>query len=347
MRILIIGAGEVGSSLAQRLSQEAKDVVVIDENEARLRQLSERADVQTVQGSGSSPSVLVRAGLEEADLLIAVTDSDEVNLVACLIAQAAYPSTRKIARIRNPEYHERTGILAESFLGLDLAINPEREAAETIIKILGVPAGATDFAEFAEGRVRLVGFTIDAGSPFEGRPLSELPTLNPERNIVIAAIVRGADQVLVPKGDARPQAGDVVYAVTLADNVPELFRIAGKKAEKVRRVMVVGGSNIGAHLARHFAHEGLHVKLIESNEARAEELAERLRGVLVVQGDGTDRGFLLQQGIASCDAFVGATADEEDNILMSLLAKREGAERVIPVVNRTAYAPIVSALGVD
>ena len=347
MHIIIIGAGEVGSSLAQRLSQESKDVVIIDPVAERLRHVQELSDVQTIQGSGSSPSTLAKAGLDEADLLIAVTDSDEVNLVACLITHATYPSTTKVARVRNPEYYEKSDILGKDNLGIDLAINPEREAAQAITNLLEIPMGATDIANFAEGRVKLIGLNIEVGSPLAGRKLSMLPELNPDRNFLIVAIVRDDDNVIIPSGDDHLRVGDIVYSVTVPEGVNELFRVAGKEVDKVKRIMIVGGTNIGEYLARRFARKGFNTKLIDRDERRCEELAERYRGLTVIHGDGTNRDLLVQEGIEECDAFIGSTHDEEDNILMSLLASRTGARRVIPVVNRMTYAPLVSALGVD
>ncbi|MCA9772486.1 MAG: Trk system potassium transporter TrkA [Myxococcales bacterium] len=347
MHIIIIGAGEVGSSLAQRLSQEAKDVVVIDESGDRLRSIQELSDVQTIQGSGSSPAILRKAGIEDADMLIAVTDSDEVNLVACLLAQASYSSTIKIARIRNPEYYEASGILGTEALGIDLAINPEREAAEAIVKLLEIPSGATDMIDFAEGRVKLVGLVVSEGSPLAGVRLTKLRELNPNRHVLIAAIVRGESEVIIPKGDTELRAGDVFYSVTVADGVPELLELAGKTIDRIKRVMIVGGTNIGAILAGHFVRAGVHTKLLDRDERCCEQLAEAQRGLIVIHGDGTDVNLLAQAGIGEVDAFITCTHDEEDNILMALIAKRLGARRVVPLVNRTTYTPLVTALGVD
>jgi trk system potassium uptake protein TrkA len=341
--ILIIGGGEIGTTLAARLSGERKDVIVVEASEERVRELREGFDVQFVHGSGSNPSVLRAAGLDEAEMLIAVTDSDEVNLVACLVAskQAVIPT--KIARVRQPELAEAV----ERMLGedvLDRIINPEQEAAGQILNILRVP-GAAGVFEFAGGRVRVVSFAVDASFQPEELGLSELRARHAiECNVV--AISR-AGRLVIPDGRARIRRGDLVYAAGKPEALVALAGLLGKRHRPVKRVVISGGDNVGYYVARMLEAEGFSLKVIEPDTERCKFLVEGLPRSVVLQGRGTDQELLREENVDDADAFLALTRDEEENVLSALMAKRSGAGKVIALVNKLHYASLVSAIGVD
>jgi trk system potassium uptake protein TrkA len=342
--ILIIGGGDIGSILARRLAGEGRDVVVVEQSEERTRELGGSADVQVVHGSGSNPEVLRSAGAEDADMLIAVTDSDEVNLVSCMLAakQAVIPT--KIVRVRDPALAEVAPTLFDEENGLDLNINPEEEAANAILKILRVP-GAVDVFEFAGGQVRVVGFTLDAPCEAEGLRLADLRmTLSIDCNIV--AIRRGGE-IQIPDGQARLQRDDLVYAAGRPDSLAAFAELLGKRGEEARRIVIHGGGSVALYLARRLEEEGLAPKLIEPDAQRCRYLVEQLGQSTILQGRGTDQALLREENVGSADAFCALTRDEEDNILSALLAKRSGAGRTIALVNQDPYRSLVAALGVD
>jgi trk system potassium uptake protein TrkA len=341
--ILIIGGGEIGMTLAARLASERKDVVVVEASEERVRDLREGFDVQLVQGSGSNPSVLRSAGLDEAEMLIAVTDSDEVNLVACLVAskQAVIPT--KIARVRQPELAEAAArMLGED--ALDRIINPEEEAAEQIRNLLRVP-GAAGVFEFAGGKVRVVSFAVDASFAAEEIALADLRARHGiECNVV--AISRAGGLVL-PDGRARIRRGDLVYAAGKPEALSALALLLGKSDRATRRVVISGGDNVGYYVARMLDAEGISQKLIEPDAERCKFLVENLPNAVVLQGRGTDQELLREENVEDADAFLALTRDEEENVLSALMAKRSGAAKVIALVNKLHYASLVSAIGVD
>ncbi len=271
MQILIIGAGEVGYNIAEILSREAKDVVIIDSNDDNLKRVRESLDIQTVHGSGSNPKVLAQAGLNQSDMLIAVTNSDEVNMIACLIAGSQANIPVKIARIRNPEYAENTTIFDKKHLDIDLAISPERAAADMILKVLDIPH-ATSVSDFMDGKVKLFSIKIDAESPVAGKALKDLPLLHPGENVLIPAILREGS-IVIPKGNDVICEGDEVYAVTEAGNTERVLGFFGFKFEKLRRVMIAGGGRIGSYIAKRLEEKGIGVKIIEADEERCGFLA--------------------------------------------------------------------------
>ena len=345
MQVIVVGGGEVGRTIAARLSREANDVTLVDTDPDKVREIADHLDVRTVLGNGSSPSILLEAGIDAAEMVIAVTNSDEVNLLACLMAGAASAATAKIARVRDPDFLAHADVLARSGLSLDLVINPERVTAEKIQRILAVPQ-ATDVAAFAEGRVLLVGMHVPAGSPLAGARLADLTTLRHTPYVLIAAINRGG-RILIPKGDDRIQADDVVYATTAADRLEALTQFFGVDLRPARRVIVHGGGNIAFFLARELESEGVYVKIIEEDARRCERLSEQLRKTVVLHGNGADRELLEEEGVRGCDAYIALTEDQEDNILSALLAKRLGARSVHALIEHSADSPIASAIGVD
>jgi trk system potassium uptake protein TrkA len=348
MKIIIIGAGEVGYNLAKKLSKEGHDVVVVDHDPEKIKHVDETLDVKGLLGKGSSPGILKEAGMEEAELVIAVTDSDEINMVACLIAGTQSKIPKRIARIRNLEYTRETRIFDEDHLDIDLCINPEMETARTIVRLIENP-GSADFAEFAEGRVELIGVKIEDDSYVAGRKLKELRevrSLYPDLKVLIVAISRD-DQIIIPHGDETIYVGDILYAVVDRDSVGKVLAYLRKEEERVKRVFVAGGSPIGFEVARQLQGEGIHVRLLEPNAMRCQDMAETLKKVLILQGEMTDQSLLKEEAIDEADYFISASDDEDANILASLLAKRLGAKKTITLVRHLHYLSVLPTIGID
>ena len=345
MNFIIVGAGEVGYHLASRLSQEKMDVVVIEKDESKVKRVIDTLDVQTIHGSGSSVEILKQAGIEDADILIAATNSDEVNMISCLVASAQSKVPIKIARIRNPEYAQNSGILGEKHLNIDLTINPELEMVRAIARLVEIP-DATDVVEFAEGRVRISGIKVDPHSYVIGKRLRNLSKENEKHDIIIAAIFRN-DQVIIPRGDDIIQENDLVYAVTESKKIISVTNYFKEKEQRVQRIMILGGGEIGVELAQRLEKKAIKTKLIEHDEQRCSEIAEKLEKTIVLRGNGTDRELLEEENIKDIDVFIAVSEDEQTNILVSLLAKRLGAKKVISLINNISYTPLVSSIGVD
>lgn len=345
MRVIVIGSGVVGYTIAKKLSSEGQDVVVIEKDEKRLNDLSETLDVKLVHGSGSSPKALMEAEIEHSDMVIAVTNSDEVNMIACLIAGTQSKVPKKIARIRNPDYTQLTTLLEEGNLNIDFTINPERVAAERILRILEVP-GATDIVDFSNGLVKLIGLRLDEGCPLLGKKLNDLKELHQENKILLTAVYRGS-RTIVPRGNIVLKAGDLVFVVTVPESINKVLNLFGKSEEAGRKVIIVGGGNIGMYLAQKLEEMNFQAKIVERNEQRCSFLAETLEKTLVLHGDGTDEELLREESIENIDTFIAVTGDEEDNILISLLGKNLGASRVISLINKPEYISLISSLGVD
>ena len=341
--IIIVGGGEIGSTLANRLSAEGKDVVLIERSNERVRQLRDVADVQVIHGSGSNPRTLKDAGLDEADMLIAVTSSDEVNLVACLSAQQLSVVPNKIARVRDPDL----ALVASQFFGddgLDLNINPEEEAAQQILRTLRVP-GAVGVFEFADGAVQVVAFTVDTPSRAIGLTMRDLkPELGIDCNIL--AISRDGTLV-IPRGGTELRQDDLLYAAGSPDSLRALAILLEKNSRQPERIMISGGGDVTYYLARLLEAEDFKPTILEPNAERCRFLAERLERSVIVQGAATDPTLLEEENIQKVDAFLALTRDEEDNILSALLAKRSGAGQVLALMNKPSYVPLASAIGID
>lgn len=345
MKIIIIGAGEVGFHVASRLSVENKDVVVIDKNPQALRRVSETTDVQVITGSGSSPMVLEEAGIKQAEILLAVTDSDEINLIACLMAHMISPATKKLARVRNADYDPYHAAFRENAPRIDTIINPETEVVRTIDLLMNVP-GAVDVEEFADGRVKFVGVRLDRGSPLDGVLLSELSAKIGKTPPLIVAIGRGA-ALTIPHGGDRLMAGDLIYFVAEAEKLVESLTIFDKQLEPIRRVMVVGGGRIGLRLCNMLEEKNIYTKIVEKNADRCLELAKRLNKVVVLHGDGSNQELLNEEGIRDMDLVVTLTDDEKTNILSSLLAKRLGARKTITRITSFSYFDLMDTIGLE
>jgi len=343
MKIIIIGAGEVGFNIAQRLSEENHDVVVIEKDPNKIRHIQNVIDVQAILGSGTNASTLGGAGIKESDIIVAATDSDEVNLIACFYAQYLTDYITKIARVRNPDYMEHREIFNQDFLNIDLLINPESEMVASMLRLTEVPA-ASEVIDFVDGRVKLIGITIKDDSPLVGRKLSSFTDL--EHIILIGVIVRG-EEVIIPKGQDTIQPNDLIYCVARREEVPNIFRLLNLREEGLSRLMIVGGGETGLALATSLDTTTINTKIIERDGQRCLELAEKLENVVVLNGDGTDRELLMEENVADVDIMVAVTGDEENNVLISLLGKALGAKKTVTRIGKLSYIPLVSAIGID
>ncbi len=344
MQIIIIGAGEVGYHTALRLSREGHKVVVVDSSAEAIRMVDEHMDVQTLVGAGSSPLVLREAGVDEADMLVAVTDSDEINLQACRFARLLAPAATRVARIRSEDYLAFFEEVGAKTLDLDTVINPERELAAQILQFIAVPA-ASSVADFAEGRVKLVGLKVPATSPLVGRPMAELH-LKGGPPFLVAAIERSG-QTVIPRGSDVLLPDDVAYVVARETATDDVMAHFGLHSHQVRNLVVVGGGAIGRLVAAGAARRGIKVRVIERSEARCEALVEQLDDVMVLHGDGTDLSLLEEENVGAADVFAAVTDDEEENVLIALLGRKMGAKRTIARVAHMGYVPLVSTLGLD
>ncbi|MBW2091133.1 MAG: Trk system potassium transporter TrkA [Deltaproteobacteria bacterium] len=345
MKIIIVGAGEVGYHIASKLSKENKDVVLIDLDAERLKQVSETLDVQTLHGSGASPTLLRAAGIESADMIIAVTDSDEANLISCLMSRLISAGTTRIARIRNQDYFDIEGIKTGEVLGLSLVINPEIEVVKKILSLLEVP-GAVDVVDFADGLVRLIGLKINVNSHLAGLTMAELREIDPEQHILIAAIYRN-NSVIIPRGDTRLEAGDLVYLPARPEEVERILQIFGWTSTTVRNIFIVGGGQVGRQLALALEDQPVTVKLIERKAEICRELGEILNKTIVLKGEGTDQSLLEEENVADADCFIALTNDEEENVLACLQAKQLGVKQAITRVNKVSYINLVTAIGLE
>lgn len=345
MRVIIVGGGEVGSTIAELLSQERSDVTLIDSDPERAAHIESHLDVRTIVGNGATPSVLIEAGIESAEMLIAATNSDEVNLLACFIAGAKSPTTTKIARVRDSNYIEHAELLEAAGLKLDLAINPEAVTVEKIQRMLSVPT-ATDVATFADGRVLMAAMRVRADSPLANARLSDLAALRPSPDVLLVAINRGG-RVLIPTGSDVVEPDDVVYAVVETKKVDKLIEFFAVEQREAKSVMVHGGGRISLLLGKALEQQGVHVKIIERRARRCEELSRQLEKAVVLRGDAMDPELLEEEGVDHVDAFISLTSDQEDNILSALLAKRLGAKTVMALIDRQGYSTLVSTIGID
>ena len=345
MKILIVGAGEVGFHIASHLSLENKEVVVIDKNADAIRRVSDNLDVQVLQGSGSSPVVLEEAGISQAEVILAVTDSDEANLVACLVANMLSPSTKKLARVRDGAFDQYHDYFRENAPHIDTIINPEIEVVKTIESMMSVP-GAADVGEFADGRIKLIGIYLDKHSRLAGIKLAEIPDKIQNARLLIAAVVR-EEELIIPRGNDYLMPGDLVYFISEKDKLQETMAIFDKHDQPMNRALIIGGGRIGFRLAGSLEKSGIYCKIIEKRPDRCARLAERLNRAVVLCGDGSDQGLLAEENIQDIDVVITLTNNEETNILVSLLATRMGAKKSITKISKFSYFPLMKAIGIE
>ncbi len=344
MKIIILGAGQVGSSVAESLVSEANDITVVDIAADRLSLLQDRLDLRTVIGSASHPSVLVNAGVEDADLIFAVTASDETNLVACKLAATLFNTPTKIARIRSTEYLTHPEIFSSENFCVDFAICPEQILTEYIENLIEFPE-ALQVLDFASGKVSLVAVRAFYGGPLVGQQLQELRKHVPNVDTRVAAIFR-KNRSIIPEGDTIIEAEDEVFFIAASEDIRVVMRELRSMDKPVKRVMIAGGGKIGKRLAETL-EEDYQVRIIERDYRVCERLAAKLHHALVLHGDATDETLLENENIAEMDMFCALTNDDENNIMSSLLAKRMGAHKVVALINRSAYADLVQSGGID
>ncbi len=344
MKIIILGAGQVGSSLANNLVSEANDITVIDVDGPRLQSLQDRLDLRTVEGRGSHPEVLRRAGAEDADMIIAVTNSDETNMVACQVAYTLFRTPTKIARVRSQEYLQNPELFTPDAIPVDVLISPEQLVTDYIAQLIAYP-GALQVLGFAEGKVQLVGVKAYYGGPLVGHELRTLREHMPGVPTRVAAIYR-RDRAIIPEGDTVIEADDEVFFIAASKNIRAVMSELRRLEKPAKRVIIAGGGNIGKRLAE--ALENLYqVKIIEQDFRRSREISEELGNCIVLRGDAADEELLIEENIEDTDVFCALTNDDEANILSAMLAKRLGARKVMALINRAAYVDLVESGDID
>ena len=344
MKIIILGAGQVGSSVANNLASEANDITVVDINAQLLTEMQDRLDLRTVQGHASHPEVLRRAGAEDADMIIAVTNSDETNMIACQVAYSLFHTPTKIARVRELGYLNYPHLFTPESLPVDVLISPEQLVTNYIQRLIEHP-GALQVLDFAGGRVRLVGVNAVVGGPLVGNQLSALAEHMPSTEARVAAIYRQG-HAIHPEGDTVIEADDEVFFIAAAINIKAVMNELRKQESPFKRLIFAGGGSIGRRLCS--ALEGQYrVKLIEQDEDCAKRVAEELEKTIVLRGDAADEELLLEENIEDTDVFCAVTNDDEVNILSAMLAKRLGARKVMALINRGAYVDLVQNTSID
>jgi trk system potassium uptake protein TrkA len=345
VKILILGAGQVGRSAAHSLSrEEANEVTVVDLDEDILRNLQDRLDIRTVAGNASYPTVLEAAGASEADIIVALTNSDEVNMMACEVAYTLYRTPTKIARIRSAEYTSRPELFSDGALNVDVFISPEQLVTEYVERLIKYP-GALQVLDFADGKVQLVGVRALIGGPLVGQRLRELPQHLPKAEARVVAIYR-AGRSVPPEGDTVIEDGDEVFFLAARADIRRVMSEMRKQDDPVRRVVIAGGGNIGFRLAKTL-EKNSQVKLIERDMRRARKVSELLENAIVLNGDAADEELLIEENIDSADVFAALTNSEEANILSAMLAKRLGAHKVMALINKPSYADLIESGSID
>ncbi|MDH4215615.1 MAG: Trk system potassium transporter TrkA [Gallionella sp.] len=344
MKILILGAGQVGSTVAENLVGEANDITVVDSDGDKLRLLQDRLDLRTLTGNAAHPSTLERAGIADTDILLAVTQSDEVNLVACKLAASLYNTPTRIARIRSTDYLRREEVFSADNFCVNFSICPEQILTEYIVKLIEFPE-ALQVLEFAGGKASLVAVRAFEGGPLVGNPLSFLRSHMPQVEARVAAIFR-KDRPLIPEGDTVIEDGDEIFFIAATDHIRSVLSEMRRMDKPSKRVMIVGGGNIGRRLASALESR-YQVKLVDHNKKSCEKLAGELSNTLVLNGDGTDEKLMQQEHIDEIDVFCALTNDDENNIMSALLAKQGGARKVIALINRSAYVELVQGGKID
>jgi trk system potassium uptake protein TrkA len=344
VNIVILGAGQVGSSVAESLVSEANDITIVDTDATRLRWLQDRLDLRTVTGNAALPSVLAQAGAADAELLIAVTQSDQTNLCACRTASTLFRVPRNIARLRSQDYSRFPELLDAKNFAVDFSICPEQIVTDYIVRLIELPE-ALQVLELADGLLSLVAVRAFAGGPLVGHPVADIRRHIPDVDARIAAIYRG-DQPIIPAGETLIEPGDEVFCLAATRDIRAVMSELRRLDRPTRRILIAGGGNIGFRLAL-ATEDDYGVKLIEANRERAEFLGAHLRQTLVLRGDATDEDLLAAEGIEDTDLFLALTNDDENNIMAALLAKSMGARRVVALINRRTYVDLVQSDRID
>jgi trk system potassium uptake protein TrkA len=347
MKVLIVGAGQVGCFLSQRLCNEGHEVVLVDQDQSHLDRVQEELNVMTVSGNGASAEVLEQADIKSCDIFIAVTDLDEVNILACLLARE-YKVGKRLARVKSIEYSSQGAVLSKEKLGIDLLINPCDEVADEMVKI-ACRSGAFDVAEFVEGRIQFLGYRIGADSPLCGITLQELGELRGIYDFVVVAIARD-EKTIIPRGEDVIEEGDSIYIIAREKDLPAIQYLIESKKKKKRttpRVFILGGSQEGVRIASQLERLHFDVRLVERNLRRCRKVAAQLEKTNVIQADGNDMPALLEEGLAQAELFIAVTGSDETNILCSLLYKQQTQGRALALVNRPELLNLAPGLGID
>ena len=345
MKIIILGAGQVGGTLAEHLASEANDITVVDTDGERLRDRGDRLDIRTVQGRASLPNVLRQAGADDADMLVAVTNSDETNMVACQVAYTLFHTPTKIARVREAAYLTRGEELFDNdAIPVDVLISPEQVVTNYIKRLIEHP-GALQVIDFAEGKAQLVAVKAYYGGPLIGQQLRQLREHMPNVDTRVAAIFR-RDRPITPRGDTIIEADDEVFFIAARANIRAVMSEMRRLDESYKRIVIAGGGQIGERLAEAIESR-YQVKIIEMNPARCRYLSDTLDSTVVLQGSASDRDLMLEENIADADVFLALTNDDEANIMSSLLAKRLGAKKVMTIINNPAYVDLIQGGEID
>ncbi|MFC1556628.1 Trk system potassium transporter TrkA [candidate division KSB1 bacterium] len=344
MKIIIIGGGDVGFNLAKILSKENHDIVMIDSNPEKCVYAQDKLDISVLQGNGSSGSLLASTGIGEADMVVAATDIDEVNLMASMHARKL-SKARIVARVRDPEYSSDKAVISGKDLGIDLMIHPEQEVANEIVRLVK-QSSATECMTFAGGRLQLLGIRLTSRTaPAVGKTLLELGAGYAQVNFRVVAITR-QNQTIIPRGDDWIHFNDQLYIITDNETLPEVMHLMGKEDEKLENIMILGGGKIGRLVAAQLENE-VGIKLIEMNKDKSIKIAEHLKKTLVISGDGTDIDLLAREDVMNMDSYIALSNQDENNIISCLLAKHLGVHRVISLVNKLVYLPIIPTIGID
>ncbi|MGI9289225.1 MAG: Trk system potassium transporter TrkA [Pseudomonadales bacterium] len=344
MKIIILGAGQVGGSLAEHLAGEKNEITLVDINAERLHELQDRLDIGTVTGHASHPDVLRRAGAEDADMMIAVTNSDEINMIACQIAFTLFHTPTKVSRIRSPQYQNREDIFRNEAIPIDVWISPEK-LVTTYLQHLVEHPNALQVLDFASGRIQLVAVKAYYGGPMIGQELREIRKHMPKGDTRVAAIFR-RDRPIIPEGSTIVEVDDEVFFIAAREYIPSVMAELRRMESPYKRIIIAGGGNIGARLAKTIEHD-YRIKVIEFNKQRARYLSERLEKAIVLHGSASDRDLLQAENIENTDLFFSLTNDDEANIMSSLLAKRLGARKVVTLITKPAYVDLMEGGDID
>lgn len=346
MKILIAGGGQTAALVARRLIREGNEVTLIENNIERCEQLEELLDANVIHGNATSIRLLRTANIQDVDMFIALTSEDQVNVLLCLIASVEFQVKIKMARLRTHEFESWQSILRKTGLKIDLVIHPETEIVNRILRVVRLP-GVSEIIDFAEGRVKLFGMNINESNWMANKTVVDLDRLIPSKSFLIAMIFRG-QQVIIPHGDEVLRPGDHVYTVTSATEVASVYRFMGLEAqEPLDRVFILGGNQVGILIAEALERQGIAVKLFERDLDRCNKISQILKKAVVIHADGTDETILAEENIKGVGAFLAMTNHDEDNIMAALLARKLGAKKVVALINRLNYLPIIQRLGIN